>query len=236
MVTVTGELGDSISVTFTNGIHTVTKTVTGTGSAQAVMLTASDLTTLTDGTISVSATQTDAAGNRADGGGGHHQLCARYRGAGGADAGTGHGRCQRGDGGGGDAAGGVVTVTGELGDSISVTFTNGIHTVTKTVTGTGGAQAVTLTRGRPDDADRRHHQRQRDADRCGGQRADRGGGHHQLCARYAGADGDGGDGQRCRFGDQRTDQFHGDLQRSGNGGLGQQLHGDQRHGGERHGR
>ena len=147
VVTVTGELGDSISVTFTNGIHTVTKTVTGTGGAQAVMLTASDLTTLTDGTISVSATQTDAAGNRADGGGGHHQLCARYGSAGGADAGTGHGRCQRGDGGGSDAAGGVVTVTGELGDSISVTFTNGIHTVTKTVTGTGGAQAVVLTAG-----------------------------------------------------------------------------------------
>ena len=63
VVTVTGELNDAISVTFTNGIHTVTKTVTGTGSAQAVTLTPTDLTTLTDGTISVSATQTDAAGN-----------------------------------------------------------------------------------------------------------------------------------------------------------------------------
>src|SRR6185437_1532217 len=63
VVTVTGELNDAISVTFTNGIHVVTKTVTGTGSAQAVTLSATDLTTLTDGTISVSATQTDAAGN-----------------------------------------------------------------------------------------------------------------------------------------------------------------------------
>src|SRR6185437_10055555 len=63
VVTVTGELNDAISVTFTNGIHGVTKTVTGTGSAQAVTLSATDLTTLTDGTISVSATQTDAAGN-----------------------------------------------------------------------------------------------------------------------------------------------------------------------------
>ena len=35
---------------------------------------------------------------------------------------------------------GVVTVTGEAGDSISVTFTNGVHTVTKTVTGTGSAR------------------------------------------------------------------------------------------------
>jgi len=42
-------------VTFTNGIHTVTKTVTGTGSAQAVTRTSEDLTTLTSGTISVSA-------------------------------------------------------------------------------------------------------------------------------------------------------------------------------------
>src|SRR5258705_13730083 len=63
VVTVTGEAGDSISVTFTNGAHTLTKIVTGTGSAQAVTLTAGDLTTLTGGTISVSATQTDAAGN-----------------------------------------------------------------------------------------------------------------------------------------------------------------------------
>jgi hypothetical protein len=62
-VTVAGESGDSISVTFTNGTHTLTKTVTGTGSAQAVQLTSADLTTLTNGTISVSATQTDAAGN-----------------------------------------------------------------------------------------------------------------------------------------------------------------------------
>jgi hypothetical protein len=42
-------------VTFTNGIHTVTKTVTGTGSAPAVTLTSEDLTRLTGGTISVSA-------------------------------------------------------------------------------------------------------------------------------------------------------------------------------------
>jgi hypothetical protein len=43
------------AVTFTNGIHTVTKTVTSTGSAQAVTLKSEDLTTLTGGTISVSA-------------------------------------------------------------------------------------------------------------------------------------------------------------------------------------
>ena len=63
VVTVTGEAGDSISVTFSNGAHTVIKTVTATGSSQAVTLAAEDLTTLTDGTISVSATQTDLADN-----------------------------------------------------------------------------------------------------------------------------------------------------------------------------
>jgi hypothetical protein len=63
VVTVSGEAGSSIAVTFTNGTHTVTKTVTGTGAAQAVTLLAGDLGTLTDGTISVSAVATDAAGN-----------------------------------------------------------------------------------------------------------------------------------------------------------------------------
>ena len=42
---------------------------------------------------------------------------------------------------------GVVTVTGEAGDSISVTFSNGAHTVIKTVTATGSSQAVTLAAG-----------------------------------------------------------------------------------------
>ena len=62
-MTVSGEASSTESVTFTNGAHTVTKSVTGTGSAQAVVLTVGDLTTLTNGTISVSATATDAAGN-----------------------------------------------------------------------------------------------------------------------------------------------------------------------------
>src|SRR5437588_624021 len=56
VVTVAGEAGDSIVVTFTNGTHTVTKPLTGTGSSQAVTLTAADLTTLTYGTVTVSAT------------------------------------------------------------------------------------------------------------------------------------------------------------------------------------
>ena len=63
VVTVSGESGASIAVTFTRGANSVTKTVTGTGAAQAVVLAAGDLTTLGDGTISVSAIATDVAGN-----------------------------------------------------------------------------------------------------------------------------------------------------------------------------
>jgi hypothetical protein len=50
-------------VTFTRGTATVSKTVTGTGAATAVVLTAGDVTTLGQGTVNVSAIATDAAGN-----------------------------------------------------------------------------------------------------------------------------------------------------------------------------
>jgi hypothetical protein len=68
VVTVSAESGASTVVTFTNGVHSVSKTVTGTGSAQAVTLLSGDLLTLTDGTISVSAVATDAAGNASSAG------------------------------------------------------------------------------------------------------------------------------------------------------------------------
>ncbi|MEH2568849.1 Ig-like domain-containing protein [Bradyrhizobium sp. AZCC 2289] len=145
VVTVSDESGASIAVTFTNGIHTVTKTVTGTGSAQAVTLTSGDLTTLTDGTISVSAIATDAAGNTSSAGTTSFVLDTHppaaptlALGTGVANGATAAEATQ---------AGGVVTVSDESGASIAVTFTNGIHTVTKTVTGTGSAQVVTLTSG-----------------------------------------------------------------------------------------
>jgi titin len=64
VVRVTGELGSTITVTFTRGANIVTKTVTGTGVSQPIVLTTTDVqTTLGDGTITVSATQTDLAGN-----------------------------------------------------------------------------------------------------------------------------------------------------------------------------
>ncbi|MCP9799164.1 bluetail domain-containing putative surface protein, partial [Cyanobium sp. Lug-B] len=64
VVTISGESGSSLSVIFSrSGGGTVTKTLTGIGAPQAVVLTSYDLTTLGDGSISVSATTTDAAGN-----------------------------------------------------------------------------------------------------------------------------------------------------------------------------
>jgi hypothetical protein len=145
VVTVSGETGSTIVVTFTNGSNSVTKTVTGTGSAQAVTLAAGDLTTLTNGTISVSAVSTDAAGNASTAGTTSFILdtvapvtptLALGTGVTGGATST---EAQQGS--------GVVTVSGETGSTIVVTFTNGSNTVTKTVTGTGSAQAVTLAAG-----------------------------------------------------------------------------------------
>jgi hypothetical protein len=68
VVIVTGESGASITVTFTRGSSTVTKTLTGTGSSQYVVLSSADVAGLGDGSIGVSATQTDAAGNASSAG------------------------------------------------------------------------------------------------------------------------------------------------------------------------
>jgi len=63
VVTVTGEAGAAIRVTFSRGSVVVTKTLTGTGNPQAVVLAAGDVSALGNGTVAVSATQTDLAGN-----------------------------------------------------------------------------------------------------------------------------------------------------------------------------
>ncbi|WP_305607344.1 Ig-like domain-containing protein, partial [Rhodoferax sp.] len=62
VVTVSAEAGALIVVTLANSGNVV-KTLTATGSPQAVVLTADDLTTLQQGTVAVSASVTDAAGN-----------------------------------------------------------------------------------------------------------------------------------------------------------------------------
>ncbi|NBU40833.1 MAG: hypothetical protein EBS51_08510, partial [Planctomycetia bacterium] len=63
IVTVTGEPGAAIVVTLTRGTTTITKPLTGTGAAQAVVLSAAEVGQLGDGVVTVAATQTDAAGN-----------------------------------------------------------------------------------------------------------------------------------------------------------------------------
>ncbi|MEN9777325.1 MAG: hypothetical protein RJB04_1080, partial [Verrucomicrobiota bacterium] len=61
VVSVVGESGSSLTVQFV-GAGTVTQTVTGSLTAQAVVLTASNLTTLGNGSIRVVVTATDSAG------------------------------------------------------------------------------------------------------------------------------------------------------------------------------
>jgi hypothetical protein len=147
VVTVSGEVGAAITVTFTQGVNTVTKTFTGTGSAQPVVLTTSDLITLGDGAVTVSASQTDVAGNVQSGAANTLSFnldtavpnpVAITLGTGVGDGATAAEATQ---------AAGVVTVTGESGATINVTFTRGANTVTKTLTGTGGVQAVVLLAG-----------------------------------------------------------------------------------------
>ena len=143
VVTVSAETGSTTTVTFTNGAKTVTKTVIGTGSAQAVQLTAADLTVLGDGPISVSATSTDAAGNTSGAGTGSFTLDTVAPTA--PDLALGTGVANGATAAEATQASGVVTVSAETGSTTTVTFTNGAKTVTKTVTGTGAAQAVQLT-------------------------------------------------------------------------------------------
>ena len=143
-VTVTAESGANVAVTFTNGQHTVVKNVSGNGATPvAVALTAGELTSLTDGTITVSAIATDNAGNASSAGAASFVLdtlapstptvtvAAVSENAAVATA-----------------SNGAVTVTAEAGASVDVTFTNGVHTLTQTVIGNGSTPvAVVLSAG-----------------------------------------------------------------------------------------
>jgi hypothetical protein len=65
VVRVTGDVGATITVTFTRDMNVVTKPpFTGTGASQPVVLTQSEVDLLGDGTVEVSVIQTDAAGNQ----------------------------------------------------------------------------------------------------------------------------------------------------------------------------
>ncbi|MEK7810635.1 MAG: Ig-like domain-containing protein, partial [Pseudomonadota bacterium] len=142
-VTVTAEAGSTVSVIFTNGVKTVTKSLVGTGAAELVALTAGDLTTLGNGTINVNATTTDLAGNVSaaatqasfilDTSAQVAPTLAVVQGAALAMA--------------SEASNGAVTVSAEAGSTVSVTFTNGQASVIKSLNATGSPQAVGLSLG-----------------------------------------------------------------------------------------
>ncbi|MFA6014588.1 MAG: Ig-like domain-containing protein [Gallionellaceae bacterium] len=62
-VTVSAEKASTITVTFVNGNNTLTKALLATGAAQNVHLTQTEIENLGDGTVSVTATAKDLAGN-----------------------------------------------------------------------------------------------------------------------------------------------------------------------------
>jgi hypothetical protein len=71
---VTAENLSTVAVTFTGTAGAVTKTVVGNGAAQAVALSAADLTALGEGAVAVSAVATDIAGNASAAGAGAFNL------------------------------------------------------------------------------------------------------------------------------------------------------------------
>ena len=142
IVTVNAASGSSVDITFTNGSHSVVKTVSGTGAAVAVVLTPADLQALGDGAIAVSAVAkaNGASSTPATASFTLDTLApaaptlslASDTGSSATDHVT---------------SNASVTVAAENGSAVALTFTNSSngHTLTKSVTGTGAAQSVSLT-------------------------------------------------------------------------------------------
>ncbi len=138
-LTVTADLAATVSVVLSNGVHTVTKTLTGVGAAQPVILTQADLTALGDGTITANATSTSAtyvspaavsASFVLDTVAPVAPVLAVVQGSSSATSVK--------------AMAGAVTVAAELAAAVTVTLSKGAASVTKTLTGSGAAQPVTL--------------------------------------------------------------------------------------------
>ncbi len=139
VVNVTTEAGASVSVVFTGTGGQVSKTLTGNGGAQAVTLNANDLLALGEGAVSVATTSRDAAGNTATASSGGFTLDTHAPELTVAAVGDGDLTAA-------EAATGVVIVNAEAGASVSVVFTgSGSGQVTKTLTGNGGDQTVSLS-------------------------------------------------------------------------------------------
>ena len=155
VVSVNAESGSTVLVTFTDSAtptaHRVIKTVTGTGAATSVMLANTDLGSgpnmLLDGSISVSATTTDAAGNTSRASSALTiSLDTLAPNAPTLALGSGvTGGVSRAE---ATVASGVVSVNAVSGSTVLVTFTDtatpAARSVIKTVTGTGAAIGVQL--------------------------------------------------------------------------------------------
>ena len=148
VITVTGENGAAIVVTLTGQSDSVVKTVTGTGSAVAVPLTAGDVDTLGEGEVSVSATQTDEAGNAQTVAAATTTLTIDTVAPSAPTVALGTGVPNGATDAEAAASGGVITVTGEAGASIEAAFigtTGAGNSFTKEITATGSADAISLT-------------------------------------------------------------------------------------------
>ncbi|WP_416544905.1 beta strand repeat-containing protein [Limnohabitans sp. DCL3] len=150
-VSVNSKLGSTTLVTFTDSWGgSVSKSIQGNGSVQAVVLSANDLGTgankLADGVITVTAVATDAAGKPSNVGTTSFNLDTLLPAAPALVLGNGVANgaisAEATDG------NGVVTVNAESGASTRVTFTDSQgNSVTKQLTGSGGPQAVILLPG-----------------------------------------------------------------------------------------
>ncbi|MDQ7015044.1 MAG: Ig-like domain-containing protein, partial [Gammaproteobacteria bacterium] len=140
-VTVNPATGESTVVTFSNGLNSVNVTVTGDGTAQNVALTAADLTTLGDGTITVDAVTTDTAGNSFTPAQTSFTLdtvaptSSIVNVVAGADFATAA-----------EAEAGAIEFIALSGETVTISFTDGVNpAISKTFTATGQLQTVTLT-------------------------------------------------------------------------------------------
>ena len=154
VITVNAESGSTVRVTFTDSAspnpNTVVKTVTGIGAMVGIALANTDITgagRLQEGTIRVTATATDAAGNTNTTVSNTSTFTLDTAAPNAPTLAIGSGVTGQVSGAEALAATGVITVNAESGSTVLVTFTDGAPTprsVVKTATGTGSATAVTL--------------------------------------------------------------------------------------------
>jgi uncharacterized repeat protein (TIGR02059 family) len=140
VVSVTTEVGAEVEVVFTGSGGQVTKYLTGSGAAQAVLLDDDDVVTLGEGAVTVATTSTDAAGNQSTSTSGGFALDTLAPELAVAAAGDGDLTAA-------EAAAGIVTVNAETGAIVSVTLTGLGGAITKNLTGNGENQTVALSGG-----------------------------------------------------------------------------------------